>query len=143
MIQHSGRHLRKFVLKRDRGVCRNCGLDCVKLRREMRKLRSELGRQAIAARVSTLNLFNFKLGRAYWDADHIIPVWEGGGQCDLSNIQTLCLRCHHLKTLAEAKRRAKKARAKRAANGTVRKQSPAAKRQAKFFAKRAKLKRRL
>ena len=30
----------------------------------------------------------------YWDADHIIPVAEGGGECDLENLRTLCLKCH-------------------------------------------------
>jgi hypothetical protein len=32
--------------------------------------------------------------KSLWDADHIVPVVEGGGECDLSNIRTLCLRCH-------------------------------------------------
>jgi hypothetical protein len=32
--------------------------------------------------------------RTLWDADHIVPVAEGGGACDLSNIRTLCLICH-------------------------------------------------
>lgn len=34
----------------------------------------------------------------YWQADHIIPVFLGGGGCDLSNFQTLCLSCHSQKT---------------------------------------------
>src|SRR6266853_2022891 len=35
-----------------------------------------------------------------WDADHIAPVAEGGGECDLSNIRTLCLKCHAKATAA-------------------------------------------
>ena len=35
-----------------------------------------------------------RIRRSLWDADHIVPVTEGGGECDLENIQTLCLRCH-------------------------------------------------
>ena len=31
--------------------------------------------------------------KSLWDADHVVPVAEGGGQCDLSNMRTLCLRC--------------------------------------------------
>ena len=27
-----------------------------------------------------------------WDADHIVPVAEGGGECDLKNMRTLRLR---------------------------------------------------
>lgn len=29
-----------------------------------------------------------------WQADHIKPVYKGGGACDLSNFQTLCVDCH-------------------------------------------------
>src|SRR5262249_38303914 len=32
--------------------------------------------------------------RQLWDADHILPVAAGGGECDLSNMRTLCLKCH-------------------------------------------------
>jgi 5-methylcytosine-specific restriction endonuclease McrA len=31
-------------------------------------------------------------------ADHIVPVSGGGGECDLSNYQTLCASCHEMKT---------------------------------------------
>jgi 5-methylcytosine-specific restriction endonuclease McrA len=40
-----------------------------------------------------------------WDADHIVPVAEGGGECDLANMRTLCLKCHRAATLALVKRR--------------------------------------
>lgn len=43
--------------------------------------------------------------RTLWDADHIVPVVEGGGECDLSNIRTLCLRCHREVTQALRERR--------------------------------------
>jgi len=29
-----------------------------------------------------------------WQADHIIPVYQGGGACTLDNFQTLCPSCH-------------------------------------------------
>lgn len=29
-----------------------------------------------------------------WAADHIVPVAEGGGECDLDNFRILCLDCH-------------------------------------------------
>lgn len=35
-----------------------------------------------------------------WDADHIIPVVQGGGGCWLDNLQTLCVPCHKRKTKA-------------------------------------------
>jgi 5-methylcytosine-specific restriction protein A len=50
-----------------------------------------------------------RMRKSLWDADHILPVTEGGGECDLDNIRTLCLRCHRVVTaqLRERIRRAK------------------------------------
>lgn len=33
-----------------------------------------------------------------WNADHILPVHQGGGGCSLDNFQTLCQDCHAEKT---------------------------------------------
>lgn len=40
----------------------------------------------------------------FWEADHIVPVVEGGGGCGLDNLRTLCIPCHRLYTAALAKR---------------------------------------
>jgi 5-methylcytosine-specific restriction endonuclease McrA len=55
-----------------------------------------------AARRRFLKDWNLKerSRKSMWDADHILPVAEGGGQCDLSNMRTLCLRCHRMVTSA-------------------------------------------
>lgn len=55
-----------------------------------------------AARRQFLKRWNLREGRrkSFWDADHIVPVAEGGGQCDLSNMRTLCLLCHGKATAA-------------------------------------------
>jgi len=34
-----------------------------------------------------------------WHADHVIPVFKGGGACGLENFQTLCVDCHKYKTI--------------------------------------------
>ena len=34
----------------------------------------------------------------FWQADHIVPVAEGGGMCELSNFRTLCTKCHAQET---------------------------------------------
>ena len=50
-----------------------------------------------AAKAAGLSLYGMKsitARRSLWDADHILPVAEGGGQCDLDNLRTLCLPCH-------------------------------------------------
>jgi len=78
-------YLRQQVFARDRGVCALCGLDTEALRKDKRKLDYRARRQ-----------FEKEWGvrRHLWDADHIVPVAEGGGECDLGNMRTLCLCCH-------------------------------------------------
>ena len=92
-------YLREQVFGRDHGVCAGCGLDTEALRKEKRKL-------DFAAR----RRFESEWGtrRHLWDADHIVPVIEGGGECDLSNMRTLCLRCHRAATADLRKRLAAK-----------------------------------
>jgi 5-methylcytosine-specific restriction endonuclease McrA len=53
-----------------------------------------------------------RMRSSLWDADHILPVVEGGGECELKNLRTLCLRCHRAATiqLRERLRRAKVAK---------------------------------
>lgn len=41
-----------------------------------------------------------------WEADHIVPVVEGGGECGLEGYRTLCLHCHKRETAKLARRRA-------------------------------------
>lgn len=39
-----------------------------------------------------------------WEADHIVPVVEGGGGCGLEGYRTLCVPCHKTHTAALARR---------------------------------------
>jgi CRISPR/Cas system type I-B associated protein Csh2 (Cas7 group RAMP superfamily) len=55
--------------------------------------------------VDDLKLLRENLSRTLWEADHIVPVAEGGGACGLENIRTLCRRCHHTATMAMRERR--------------------------------------
>ncbi|KAI5088872.1 DNA annealing helicase and endonuclease ZRANB3 [Silurus meridionalis] len=41
----------------------------------------------------------------FWQVDHIKPVYSGGGQCLLDNLQTLCTVCHRMRTSQQAKER--------------------------------------
>jgi 5-methylcytosine-specific restriction protein A len=80
-------HLRQRVFERDHGICAQCGLDCVAHFRHLKKLRG-------AARSRAESEWNWGSRKSLWDADHIVPVAEGGGECDVSNMRTLCLKCH-------------------------------------------------
>ena len=31
-----------------------------------------------------------------WQADHVVPVFKGGGLCDIDNMRTLCTVCHQV-----------------------------------------------
>jgi 5-methylcytosine-specific restriction enzyme A len=97
-------YLRQQILKRDRGVCAHCGVDTL---RELLRLKRTRGAKRMEI------VLHWGVGsrrrKSLWDADHILPVVEGGGECDLDNIRTLCLRCHRVVTadLRERMRRRK------------------------------------
>lgn len=95
---------RTYVLARDHGVCRQCGFDAERLKRIVRH-----------ARLHWWLLERQRFGRGYleWAADHIVPVWQGGGvtpdstfETVMANLQTLCRDCHEAKSAREACRRA-------------------------------------
>ena len=64
-LRSSASYLRECVFKRDRGICAVCGVSAKRRRN----------------------------GRSQWEADHILPVREGGDS-NLENIRTLCIPCH-------------------------------------------------
>ena len=88
-------YLREQVLERDRGICALCRTDCISEWNHIRRLRG-------GARLGALRKWGLRPRQraSLWDADHIIPVVEGGGECDLANLRTLCLRCHREVTAA-------------------------------------------
>jgi len=86
---------RRMLRKRDRGRCAVCRLDTNRLRRQVR------GR----GRTRKLRELGFKPRQSLWEADHILPLIDGGGH-GLDNLQTLCTPCHKQKTADEARARA-------------------------------------
>jgi 5-methylcytosine-specific restriction endonuclease McrA len=87
-------YMREQVFARDRGRCAACSIDTVAAFAALKRARG-------AAREAGLRLYGMQRissRRSLWDADHIVPVAEGGGQCDLDNIRTLCLLCHRAAT---------------------------------------------
>ncbi len=93
-------YLRDQVLARDAGVCALCATDTVAAYRALKRSRGEKRDEALAM----WGLPSMAARRSLWDADHVVPVAEGGGQCDLDNIRTLCLPCHREVT-ADLRRR--------------------------------------
>ena len=76
-------HARLRVFERDNGICAKCGKDVFE----------GTGRKPRSRGTGDL-----------WQADHIVPVIEGGGECTLDNLRTLCTSCHNAETAALRKR---------------------------------------
>jgi len=86
-------YLRDQVLERDKGICAICRVDTRAAYFELKRARGA-HRERLLARWG-LKRINRK---SLWDADHIVPVVEGGGECDVGNLRTLCLVCHRRET---------------------------------------------
>jgi 5-methylcytosine-specific restriction enzyme A len=107
-------HMRYLVHKRDHGICALCGLDCDALAAAVEWVRDTFKKHKVFYVqygqiwndfLSVIGILNRWPGDL-WDADHITPVVEGGGECGLANFRTLCLRCHKRETAELAKRMA-------------------------------------
>lgn len=89
---------RKFLWKKERGVCQLCRVDVNKRRRQIKEKHGYVPR----------TLFD----QTKWDADHTIPIVEGG-PCAIDNLRTLCRVCHKsvtkslLQRLAAQRRKAR------------------------------------
>lgn len=108
---------RRKTYERDHGVCATCGLDTEIVDEVLGYLQgcTVNGRDGKGYRIAP-NWYGsderrlwFREWREWffdatgiavgshghlWEADHILPVSEGGGSCGLENIQTLCIGCH-------------------------------------------------
>jgi ribosomal protein L37E len=99
---------RKKVFERDGGVCALCGFDTEAAQHYA--WQAHLGfygaeaRLEVRARVRALGLP--WLPRSWWEADHIVPVCEGGAELGLDNLRTLCVPCHRRETADLNRRRA-------------------------------------
>jgi 5-methylcytosine-specific restriction endonuclease McrA len=85
-------YVRDRVFARDRGLCQLCGTDVGAAQRRWRRERPP-ARERTARR-------RWRQARPRWEADHIMPVADGGGECGLENYRLLCRACHLSVTLA-------------------------------------------
>lgn len=109
---------RTRVFRRDKGVCAQCSIDTERVKAEADRLMDRIREvfpdlcKGVAAKNGFLRGLGFTQLHL-WEADHIIPVSEGGGECGLDNLRTLCVPCHKTATaqlrgrLAAAARREK------------------------------------
>jgi len=95
-------YVRQCVWNRDKGVCAECGTDTDTLRRSL------CGAQFVYELVARGYKESDASRTSLWDADHIVPVAEGGGCCGLEGYATLCLICHRKKTASWNAKRSRK-----------------------------------
>ena len=99
-LRTNGRYLRDCVYKRDKGICKLCNTDTKLIAKTALSLTGEKKKEYLKENRVSLKrkIWIRKHGGGLWDADHIIPVKEGGGMCGLENIRTLCIKCHKVVT---------------------------------------------
>ncbi len=108
--------MRDKVYERDKGICALCSTHCDVRREhqdELYQMIKEAGVDWDLRFFVSETIRNFKASDCYksgdgWQADHIVPVSEGGGLCGLDNYRTLCLGCHKKATAALVARLAEK-----------------------------------
>jgi hypothetical protein len=79
-----------------------CGVDTVAKRKELRQIRKEYGVQFWLDTKKSMKIPKHRT--SLWDNHHSLAVIEGGGECSLEMMLTLCLWCHKKETSALKKR---------------------------------------
>lgn len=111
-IRSNNSYVRAKVFETEHGVCQLCNVNAQELFLCLRDAPKSHRKNLLdAAWTSKLPLEqlnemirNPKEGH-FWQVDHIKPVYKGGGQCTLDNLQTLCTVCHKERTARQAKER--------------------------------------
>ena len=99
--------VRMAVLARDGGKCAVCGFETIKAQRVFSAASRWLSRVTLSSHALDWLLEHWRIKsrwRSWWDADHIVSVVEGGGECGLEGYRTLCVGCHREVTSALRKR---------------------------------------
>lgn len=86
-------HAAALVFRRDCGICAICGLDTAALSKRLRAWMYKTKRLAWEGPVDFEGR-RTPTDRTLWEADHVVPVSKGGGECGLAGYRTLCLWCH-------------------------------------------------
>lgn len=105
-LRTSPGYIRECLEERDKQVCALCKVDCKALRYKLLKL-VKSDPEEYVKECRGLKIGN-RLYNSIWDADHIVPVSEGGGETGLDNFRTLCLWCHREQTNLLLARKSKK-----------------------------------
>ncbi|NWZ42338.1 ZRAB3 endonuclease, partial [Brachypodius atriceps] len=111
-IRSSQSYLRSKVFQIEHGVCQCCQNNAQELYLSVRDAPRSQRKQLLESSwmshlpLGQLNeMIRSPAEGQFWQVDHIQPVYSGGGQCSLENLQTLCTACHRERTAKQAKER--------------------------------------
>ncbi|NWY48225.1 ZRAB3 endonuclease, partial [Sylvia atricapilla] len=111
-IRSSNSCLRSRVFLIEHGVCQACHNNAQQLYLSVRDAPRSQRKQLLESSwmshlpLGQLNeMIRSPAEGQFWQVDHILPVYSGGGQCSLENLQTLCTACHRERTAKQAKER--------------------------------------
>ncbi|TNN40200.1 DNA annealing helicase and endonuclease ZRANB3 [Liparis tanakae] len=111
-LRSSQTYMRSRVMETEQGVCQQCGLHAhdlfLKVRDAPPPQRKDVLENTWLAQLPLKRLnemIRAPVEGDFWQVDHIRPVYGGGGQCSLDNLQTLCTVCHKARTAEQAKER--------------------------------------
>ncbi|XP_039462841.1 DNA annealing helicase and endonuclease ZRANB3 isoform X5 [Oreochromis aureus] len=114
-LRSSQTYMRSRVLEAERGICQHCGLHAhdlfIKVRDAPPSQRKEILENTWLTQLPLKQLnemIRAPVEGDFWQVDHIRPVYSGGGQCSLDNLQTLCTVCHKARTAQQAKERSQR-----------------------------------
>ncbi|MEQ2266916.1 hypothetical protein XENORESO_021450, partial [Xenotaenia resolanae] len=122
-LRSSQTYMRSRVLEAEQGICQHCGLNAhelfLKVRDAPASKRKEMLENTWLAQLPLKQLnemIRAPVEGDFWQVDHIRPVYRGGGQCSLDNLQTLCTACHKARTAQQAKERSQMRKSAAASN---------------------------
>mmetsp|Transcript_10438 Transcript_10438/g.21657 ORF Transcript_10438/g.21657 Transcript_10438/m.21657 type:complete len:1175 (+) Transcript_10438:84-3608(+) len=103
---YSSTNIREQLFALECGVCRKCNLNAYALFCRVKALAPSERLNALlnanwklpSTKISLDRLLASPKEQDFWQADHIVPVAEGGGGCGLDNLRTLCTPCHAAET---------------------------------------------
>jgi len=104
--------VRKHVYELNRGLCSVCGCHPESLRAKVREALLE-GDRSVVEHAAAEGWP--RLGRVWYEIDHIKPVCEGGHEEGRTNLRVVCYRCH--KQLTAELNRARRQKAKNTKSG--------------------------
>jgi 5-methylcytosine-specific restriction enzyme A len=101
---------RYLVRLRDKEICTGCGCHAGMIERIMDhawrdKRPWQRGEADMPPAVELYVSLGFNRTGSTWEAEHVIPIAEGGGGCGPDGLTTLCIPCHKQSTRALAARR--------------------------------------